>query len=530
MFNGLTMWKFNLYGALYNVEASDSPKDQKAEQTYKDIDKELNELTDGEADSKDKVEIKNSALNNALKNYLMENPTKLGELRDRINGLTEQQKAAGWDWLRRLINFLGNRIDKEMKRDYDEFMKNLDTPNKLSNTNNNELKRIQIYLQSNEADALKAYEKMKKVNLNADKVNEKDRNVFNAVRNTLKDSYKDNDKFLKVDFEDLFGDNKLAPDTLGAYKDNWDGEDFTVDTLSANKYKEAETIISKETLKDKLNALNKDRIDGIHDEVMDNMNKDNEIFNWYKFQKIDGVLKISSDDGSTRTDCTADTIMSTFKDKIVAYISTKDNVVSETEASRLADKDTWKQDIYTNLFNSVPATVPDNTEHDTNPETKVCEERDMTSKDFDAMSDYLTDDKMFIIKGEWEDGNDTYSYDKAKLKSYLEESKNDETVDNFKLSKTMWAVNVGKRRAWISAVQILLNEKYPNNKIKVDWKIWKLQGWLVWETIDAVKTFQRENNLAEDGIPGPNTILSLLGEATVAEEPTEEQPTEEPTT
>ena len=120
----------------------------------------------------------------------------------------------------------------------------------------------------------------------------------------------------------------------------------------------------------------------------------------------------------------------------------------------------------------------------------------MSDVDFDAMNNSLKE-RMFIKKI-W--GN--ISYDLEKTKNYLESIKDTEWSA---LKATYWTP---QWRAWISAVQILLNSMDWDNKIKVDGKIWP-------KTRKRVEEFQIKQWLKfrggkPDGLPGKDTMKEIL--------------------
>jgi len=117
----------------------------------------------------------------------------------------------------------------------------------------------------------------------------------------------------------------------------------------------------------------------------------------------------------------------------------------------------------------------------------------MKESDFQAMQSRLWD-KMFIMSN-----NGKITYDLAKTKAYLEG-----------LKETSWKdLNTKEWVAWISAVQIMLNEKFWDwkEKLVIDGKRWPL-------TKERVKEFQwTVEGLVKDWAPGKETIKKLLSES-----------------
>ena len=121
----------------------------------------------------------------------------------------------------------------------------------------------------------------------------------------------------------------------------------------------------------------------------------------------------------------------------------------------------------------------------------------MDDNDFNAMKNSLSDN-MFIEKSE----DNKITYNLQKVKNYLDWLKNDEW-STFR-DKLWWKP---EWRAWISAIQILLNEKYSNDndKLEIDWKLWP-------KTKEKVTKFQEGKNIPDDGLPWWDTIKNLLGD------------------
>ena len=132
----------------------------------------------------------------------------------------------------------------------------------------------------------------------------------------------------------------------------------------------------------------------------------------------------------------------------------------------------------------------------------------MNPDDYNKMQKSLGG-KAFIKKLEkkW----DRYSYSPEKLKSYLNDIKWNDWGGFLKMldKGKNWNTeeerneNIWKWRAVISAIQILLNEKFPNNPIIVDWKYGT-------KTKQRVKDFQDSYKLKPDSKPWKNTIDALL--------------------
>ena len=132
----------------------------------------------------------------------------------------------------------------------------------------------------------------------------------------------------------------------------------------------------------------------------------------------------------------------------------------------------------------------------------------MNPDDYNKMQESLGE-KTFIkkIEKKW----DRYSYSPEKLKSFLNDIKWNDWGGFLKMldKGKNWNTeeerndNMWKWRAVISAIQILLNEKFPNNPIIVDWKYGT-------KTKQRVKDFQDSNELKPDSKPWKNTINALL--------------------
>ena len=174
------------------------------------------------------------------------------------------------------------------------------------------------------------------------------------------------------------------------------------------------------------------------------------------------------------------------------------------ELTKFADKE-WVNDLLIALKNIQNEKIVQNEQGNTDDLNKNVAKKEwaMEDWDFEAMKKFLWSN-MFIEKDE----NGKISYNKNKTKDYLTSLKNIERKD-FKVK--YWTP---EWRAWISAVQIILN--YEDwNKIKVDWKFGL-------ETKGRVKLFQEKYNktnnlkkwdknyLNEDWLPGSNTLSKIL--------------------
>ena len=537
-FNGLTMWMLSTLRLNLDVETSSSKDKEKSEispeNKYKKVLDELNELED-EGKDNDKVELVNKDLNNIFRDYLINNPAQLEWLKTKVEWLKNKAEA-WWEGFKKLVKFL-EKFDKEqqkprkekrednnsdknkkqdkletkMESDYNEFMNKLDDPKKLSNMNKNKIDRVKTYIENNKSEAKALYTKMKGVNLEIDKkINQKDKDVFNEVLVVIKNKYNNDPDFLKEDFKDL--DDSVS--NLKKYAGNdWKGENLSNDAILQN-FDPSKTIISKEFFINTFNTYNEQRIDGIKDATIKWCYE--ALVSKYDFQKTNNnELQFKLKDSDTRFFVGNETIQKDFNGVLTALILNQNNLV-DNEAEKLLNS--WSSDILQALLNDGRIIQPqeivtnNSQRQSSSPETTTISEKEraMTETDFNAMKEYLNDN-MFI---ESNDGN--YSYDLNKLKSYLQSYR--ENPDDFRLHTTK--SEIAKRRVWISAIQILLNAKYPNNKIAVDWKFWEKGGGIYsWETYDAVKNFQREYNkshsdatIAEDWVPGPITIAALLEE------------------
>ena len=112
----------------------------------------------------------------------------------------------------------------------------------------------------------------------------------------------------------------------------------------------------------------------------------------------------------------------------------------------------------------------------------------------DIDKDTNNDENFFDIE---KNGNKVVNMDR--IKAYLEGIK-----------EIPWQSKIGHEnlRATIKAVQITLMKIEKENT--TNYYDWKITGEWTSEFQKAVKTFQEENNLKWDGIPGPNTITKIL--------------------
>lgn len=251
------------------VEALQNVDTLSADQKYERVLNDVKEVTDATQDAHDKMVV-DKEMDGALMWLLRWDPKKLQTLKDAVKEInTHKEKELGWESLAKLKTFLED-VDnvKGMEKDFDEFMKKIDNPQKLSSMTDKEIRRVCLYLQANEVDVIKAYNKIKS-NKTKEGLDDKDNGYIKSVWDALKDIYKNNDNFIKEDFNDLY-DN--ITDFAGVLKwyagDGWNWEDsgFTGDLNG--KFKENDTIVSKDALIDRLKDLNEERIKSFKNEAI----------------------------------------------------------------------------------------------------------------------------------------------------------------------------------------------------------------------------------------------------------------------
>lgn len=243
-----------------------------------------------------------------------------------------------------------------------------------------------------------------------------------------------------------------------------------------------------------------------------------------KYEKSGDGIKIKNDENETIY--YAASIKLTCGDKLKECIKDAGwKQILSDEESRLLNS--WNDELFDLLLSKLEEVdegqaAPEDSEAPTGSTKEIPEGKwKMTDTDFNDMKTDLWKD-MFIIENPTENWAKTY-YKLDKVKAYLQKWTLEDNKNDFGLHTTK--NNMVKRREWISAVQILLNDSHlgDNEKIQVDWKFGTRQGIYSGETYNAVKKFQTEYNeahqdanpkLDEDWVPGPNTLKALLEPAT----------------
>lgn len=464
------------------------------------VNKELRELTDKET-SNDKVENIDKYLNSAFMDELLknENEETFNTLKKTVNSLMNNPETAraGWEWLTRLDKFLGD-IDNQgrMKNDYVEFMEKIKVPSKLNTMKSWEIRRLNLFLWAHEDEALDAYKEMKEIKWSEDryKMGSEDKRFFNDVWTTLENNYSGNEKFLKNDYEQI-NNLRKNPSVSGLISVVKNPEDLFISSDKV-EIEEKPNAITTERAKEIVIKENNKRINN-NEKVVGTIDID-----------IDGQFTMDDDNKLKYNweDFTSDVMMKNFWDSIKVVAWEKWSFVNDVERDNTVNK--CKDSIFQKLRSKLEDSLKDNGEEQI-PENgkEAWGEWTMTNDDFDAMQASLKD-SMFIEK----DTEGKVSYNLEKTKAYLDSIKDTEWNQlKSKYSTPEW-------RAWISAVQILLNEE-EWDKIKVDWRFWS-------ETRNRIKDYQNEYNknvpdwwvkLNPDWLPWKNTMKALLGEDPEAE-------------
>ena len=514
MFNGLTMWVFDTYRVLLDAKGPETQwenADNKWADAYNKVMEELRQLEDQNKKEDDEVMLANKDLNNALRDYLISNPNNLAELKSKVDQLNPTLWEKWWKGFAILVKFL-EKIENQSEEDFKEFMNKLDDPKKLSNMNKNEIDRVKTYIENNKAKAKELYIKMKTVDLEKyKKIDQKDKDVFNGVREVIKTKYNNDPDFLKEDFKDL--NSSVSSLKKYAYND-WEGEDLE-DGATLQNFDQNKTIISKAFFIETFNNYNEERENRMKDATITGCY--DKLSVKYDFQKTsDNKLQYRLN-GSEQEWTSIDEDGITELDGIKVLIEGQNDLVNEGEWDRLLD--VCKYGIYQELLDNAdeavttPEVVADKkgpASPEATPKTTI-DLYGMSSLDFAAMTKALWD-AMFISETKTE-SETSYSYDIDKVKAYLKTCK--DNPEKFTLNGTSYeSKNLVRRRAWISAVQILINEKNWANweKLVVDWKFWT-------DTKAKVIAFQKNYNdhlpnwavkLGVDGIPWKDTIQVLL--------------------
>ena len=485
---------------------------------FDNLKKELLEVW-GPETSDDELKIADGELDWKFAEFLLSDESRLNLLKRYVDIIRNDSNlnSKAWKAIDDLATFLDDIENQDrMKKDYDEFMRKIQTPKKLNSMKSWEIRRLNIYLWSHEEDALAAYNAMKPIvwKYDENKMKSEDRRFFESVWNTLQSNYSGSDKFMEADYPAI----KWLQPTVASLKtvagESWDGKNESINIPDAEN-----SIVDKSKVKEKVEWINNQRIESNREKVK---NITITVDDLSKFTKKDWVLKYEW------VEFTVDKMMELFWDKIKSEAGNWTEFVNDSERDSMVDE--CKGDIFTKLKDTILSQV----QEEQDPTSEVPEVITQTT-DFLAPKDSFKAKQNLKDKIKdlgFYDGNeegDTVKFNITKVKEYLEG-----------LTEKRWSELKGlgteEKQLWVISVQIALN--YLNSK---DWDykdkcdVQWLDGIRKWRTRKWVKGFQEKWNelhsdkrLAPDGAPGKETIKAILEALwwTASEQPaaTGEQP------
>lgn len=502
----------------------DTRVDVSSEQDFRNrfdkIHQELLEVWNGD-ENKDKIEwIDKNILDGKFAEDLLKHPDQLTTLRTFVTTIKSNKLSwKAWKAIKDLSKFLDDIWDiGRMEEDYQEFLKIVDTPNKLNTMKSREIRRLNLYLWMHEDKALDIYNRMKPAvgHFEEKWMKSEDQRYFNEIWDSLKSAYSDSVAFLENDYPKV----KWLQPTVASLKalvgENWDGSDNINITDVAN------SVVDKQKVILKFRELNQQRIESNKQKVV-NITVDYSSEK-LEFTKEEWELKYKGNS------FTLETMMELYGEQIKSKASDWTDFVNENEKNGMIDEN--KSAIYDKLKSTILADAEvkvNNAQQVDNPGTADTE---WSSEDSETTSEWLGNFEVNkdIIKIKDEalktaitsdpkfcdnlDG-DTVKFDISAVKTYLEWLKEKQWKDFKSLT---WV----EREKWVIAVQIAL--KYLNNK---EWWTYKDKCDVEWidgirksRTIAWIKWFQNEWNqqhssetkLNPDGAPGQYTIVAILWE------------------
>lgn len=468
----------------------------------KKLENEINELRDFKQDN-DKIEwvFNGQSVEKTLNDWLMEalkkvDSKKIQKIIDKIENVykdptlnlddsIKKDLQVLWSALSWILIQRNNEKDQEFKKQSFDKFKSMIENNQLDRLNtlkNKEIEEVVNFVKNpnNKREVFYLYPKMK-VAPKPENFKSTDEKFFKVVLNAIKDTYPqidDEDAMKNFKLDEAFKDVKSAKDLANLVHIylwiSWNWENLNLDYA---KNLDQKWFLGNDFVK-KFNEINTERISK-NNKLAEDINLDfsedlmkNFTIEWWE-------LKYKGE----RFDQNA--MLKYFSDSIMPSLDEWDFITNEK--SDLVSK------IYNNVSEKIIAKLKER-KQDISDELWW-----MDDEDFVAMKNKL-DDKMFI---EIKDGE--ISYDPKKAKDYLSSLRNTEWSE---LKAKYWTP---EWRAWVSAVQILLNSQ-EWDKIIVDGKFGS-------ETRDRVQAFQEKYNenipewavkLGVDGLPWKDTIAVLL--------------------
>ena len=468
----------------------------------------------------DEIEISEEALDDGFAEYLLKNPGDLKILRSFVGTIkSDGLEKKAWDGFKTLERFLNNiwgddsgeigeKNSEKSKKIFYKFFDRLNNKLKdLHKMKDKDVKTLNAYLLSDQEDAMLAYESMKAIlddhqNFFGTGMKLDDVNVFQAVWNSLKNNYQNNETFIEAEYPGYSTLSDSATSIQSFLMTNkwiiswpwleWEWDEITVAHLE-NKLN---SIISREAIVTKLNELNNQRVAKNKSlvEAVD-INIPTADFT----RTAEWGLKFKW------TEFSANDVMM-YSDEISAAVNGGDFV---------NDKEKWRtiNECRNSLYEKFKAklladpSVAQEGNQDNNPDSWEWES---------GQNEYLAGNDIIKIKNtklkqqvvnlrfcdslEW----DSVKFNIIEVKTYLDGLKDKKWNDLNSQDKL-------DKETWIIAVQIALNylnskEWNYKNKCSVEWL-----DWIRWpKTIKWVKWFQKIAGIKEDGAPWSQTITKLV--------------------
>ena len=498
----------------------------KSEQQLQNLIKEIDEIKDTANKSDDKIDwvfaeaTEWQDLEKTLNQWLLDSLNKqdiwtlqilVWEIwrisRDSSLNLSDNVKKSVDDLLKLMLQVLDKKHNqwlleeseqekKLQKKSFDDF-KSLIENNQLDDLNgldDKDIDNVVKFVQddNNKWATFDLYYKMQNADF-PDNFRSTDRKYFNQVKAAIKEKYTTelfdltSESVWNVNLIEVFKDKQKAEDLNNLAKEYLWKENWAWEKLEDNewewKFPEWKTFKRGDFIA-KFNEINDKRISD-NNEIVENINLAISEEEMKKFTIEDWTLKYDGQEFNQEM------MLQQFWNLINPELDKWDFIWNE------------KANIATKIYEKVSTKIKEdlwNPDTDDVNQEISSDQWAMTDADFDAMKNLLWE-KMFIEK--WDDGKISYSPQKAK--DYLSSLRDTEWKD---FKGKFWTP---EWRAWVSAVQILLNAG-EWDKIKVDWKFWQ-------ETRDRVKAFQEKYNqnkpewtvdLKVDWFPWKNTLAVLL--------------------
>ncbi len=559
---------------MVEVMNNDVTSESELKQRFDKISKELTEVW-GPETMDDKIEINDVILDWRFAEFLLKNEIYLTRLKTYVetisnNGLSKK----AWNSFNDLKKFLNDIWDNgEMSKDYNKFMDKLKNPKDLHKMKDDEVRKLGLYLATNENAALEAYRVMKSfedvdrwywsATLLGTGMKMEDINVFQWIKRVLKESYQNNERFIEMDYpgyQNLSVSSQSIKSFLETHKWvlsgpwlEWDWTELTVAHIGDKK----NSIVSKEAIVAKLNEFNNQRIENNKKFV------EAVIINYTAsdFTKSNWVLKYKWNE------FTKETLRTYFQDEMRAAVTGWD-FVNDIEKNRLVEQ--CNDAIFNNIKNKLLSDP--NVKDDKIPEIVSKTENEMentTEKNQDKLENEdknSKENKKSVNKkkkgkknGKSNNGENTEAVDKSennkdknsekveqrdvgmeyvskenvvrikdsKLKNKIRELWFCENLDwgsvKFNVAKIKeYLTNIQAKswkqlqkqkpldkKVWIIAVQVSLNHLSTYDN-KSAYAV-KFINWIYKaDTMNWVKAFQKDNWLKVDGRPWSNTIKKLV--------------------